>query len=164
MRHSWRCHLKNTQLFADQLAKLAFFNLEKGFAEQIEHQCMHASSLVKQCTVTPHLTCLGPLHDLQKGRPEQPEFFCKFICQFDSTVSLCCRALYHRHGQAQCKSGHAALQAISASEQSILHPDRHLLSCLLSILLQATVEPHSGQHIQPGLWPAQVLGCSNPAG
>ena len=38
----------------------------------------------------------------------------------------------------------AFVQAIPAAEQSFLHPDRHLLSCVLSLLLQAVLEPDSG--------------------
>lgn len=56
------------------------------------------------------------------------------------------------------------MQALPAAESRLLHSDRHLLGGLLPLLLQAAVEPDRGQHIQPGVWAAQVLGHSNPAG
>ena len=55
----------------------------------------------------------------------------------------------------------AFVQAVSAAEQSFLHTDRHLLSCVLPLLLQAALEPNSGQHLQPCIWAPQVMGCSH---
>lgn len=53
-------------------------------------------------------------------------------------------------------------QAVFAAKQSFVHTDRHLFSRVLPLFLQAAVEPHSGQHLQPCLWPPQVMGCSHP--
>ena len=56
----------------------------------------------------------------------------------------------------------AFVQAISTAEQSFLHTNRHLLSCVLPLLLQAAVEPNRGQHLQPCIWAPQVVGSSHP--
>ncbi len=50
------------------------------------------------------------------------------------------------------------LQAILAAITGLLHSDWHILCGQLSIFFQALLESHSGQHLQWGVWTAQIVG------